>query len=1021
MEWRRMIGIVVLSICLFCVQPCDAIYEDQVGLWDWYQQYVGHVKLATFHTYGTKKRVFVATESNVIAALNLRTGDIVWRKVLAPGDGIDKLEAHGKYILSLSRGGTTLRAWGLLDGSLAWEAPAIASTSGTAASFDLLPLPVDLDRDGIKDIAVLSSGAVLAFSSADGTLLWRSDLALAEGSPAYHRLYAPDSSDKILAVGLDAGGRSIHVASIELKSGASTSVSSNPASTKLSGSVITIAGSEGLGAILSSAGNVLHIFDIAASTSTIPLVSYPLKELLGQDVKAMLLSRDLEGAVALSVSGKGRPDAEAVTVLVKIGKEGGQLGATVGERFEGPAAVTPGLVFEGKHAVGVVIASAEGAGGRLHLRVEGSMGAGEETDIEWAGHGGVRAVFLNAYARKDGGYGFRALVVGEDDSVGLLQQGEVVWVREEGLASIVGVEMVDLPPDKEGHKIAEVERNLVEWLKDHWVKAKVALMLATDDEKAAVATERKNNKEKTALTADHNGFRKLIVALTRSGKVYALHSGDGRIVWSTFASPFRWRPSGERPVVLKLLLWRVPHRRALDESPEVLVLAKTGHKSNAPGILTCLNAHSGEELSTVTLAYPVKQAIPLPLFDSSERRLLLLVDDAKRAHVLPATSEAAEIFASHAKETFFYEVDPAGKGLSGYAVVGSQEAGPGKGEGEGAKFRTELTWTIMFPEEKEVVATVAKGRQDEPVHALAKVLGNRDVLYKYLNRNTIFVATVAPLKDGSVPAGVGVGEPASPEESALTVYIIDAVSGQILYRVSHQGMQGPVHAVLSENWIVYHYFNSRMHRFEVSVLELYEDSHQSDRNVFNILRESITGGKKNGSEGALSSFAVPQLKVLGQSYFFSRSVRALAVTTTAKGITGKHILFGTVSDQVLAMEKRFLDPRRPVTPSVTDREEGLIPYSDTLPIITPSYLTQNRVVEGLRGIVTAPARLESSCLVLAYGLDLFYTRTAPSRNFDTLEEDFSFALLLGTFVILAIAIGVTWVLGMRKELSLRWK
>ena len=30
--------------------------------------------------------------------------------------------------------------------------------------------------------------------------------------------------------------------------------------------------------------------------------------------------------------------------------------------------------------------------------------------------------------------------------------------------------------------------------------------------------------------------------------------------------------------------------------------------------------------------------------------------------------------------------------------------------------------------------------------------------------------------------------------------------------------------VLSENWVVYHYFNLRAHRYEISVIEIYDQS-----------------------------------------------------------------------------------------------------------------------------------------------------------------------------------------------------
>jgi hypothetical protein len=85
-------------------------------------------------------------------------------------------------------------------------------------------------------------------------------------------------------------------------------------------------------------------------------------------------------------------------------------------------------------------------------------------------------------------------------------------------------------------------------------------------------------------------------------------------------------------------------------------------------------------------------------------------------------------------------------------------------------------------------------------------------------------------------------------------------------------------------------------------------------------------------------------------------------------------------------------------------------------LLPQDYLTNHYQVEGLRGILTIPAQLESTCLVFAYGLC-----TAPSQTYDSLTEDFSYALLLITIVALLIAIAVTYVLADHKELAEKWK
>ncbi|KAJ4908527.1 ER membrane protein complex subunit 1 protein [Raphanus sativus] len=83
--------------------------------------------------------------------------------------------------------------------------------------------------------------------------------------------------------------------------------------------------------------------------------------------------------------------------------------------------------------------------------------------------------------------------------------------------------------------------------------------------------------------------------------------------------------------------------------------------------------------------------------------------------------------------------------------------------------------------------------------------------------------------------------------------------------------------------------------------------------------------------------------------------------------------------------------------------------------ISQSYVTHALKVEGLRGIVTAPAKIESTTRVFAYGVDLFYTRLAPSKTYDSLTDDFSYALLLITIVALVAAIYIIWLLQRRRN------
>lgn len=72
-------------------------------------------------------------------------------------------------------------------------------------------------------------------------------------------------------------------------------------------------------------------------------------------------------------------------------------------------------------------------------------------------------------------------------------------------------------------------------------------------------------------------------------------------------------------------------------------------------------------------------------------------------------------------------------------------------------------------------------------------------MYKYISKNLLFLATVAPKAVGPIGS-------VTPDESTLVVYVIDTVTGRILHRMTHHGSQGPVNAVSlpSLNSLIFH-------------------------------------------------------------------------------------------------------------------------------------------------------------------------------------------------------------------------
>lgn len=249
-------------------------------------------------------------------------------------------------------------------------------------------------------------------------------------------------------------------------------------------------------------------------------------------------------------------------------------------------------------------------------------------------------------------------------------------------------------------------------MQGHWLKLKATLFLANVEELDVVQSIRLNSAEKTKMVRDHNGFRKLLIVLTKAGKVLALHTGDGRIVWSVLLSGMRCEDSSVSSVPLKLLPWQIPHQHALDENPVALVLGKAGPGPDAHGIVSWVDLYSGVELNSLNLKFATRLVIPLPLTTSTEQRLHLFVDDQLKAHVFPKTQESLTLFMKSKSNTFFYLVNKADGSIDGFTIKervhDSEEE-----EGNGYVFDTERIWSIVFPSETEVISTVVSRRQDE--------------------------------------------------------------------------------------------------------------------------------------------------------------------------------------------------------------------------------------------------------------------------------------------------------------------
>ncbi|VDL65017.1 unnamed protein product [Hymenolepis diminuta] len=169
---------------------------------------------------------------------------------------------------------------------------------------------------------------------------------------------------------------------------------------------------------------------------------------------------------------------------------------------------------------------------------------------------------------------------------------------------------------------------------------------------------------------------------------------------------------------------------------------------------------------------------------------------------------------------------------------------------------------------------------------------------------------------------------------------------------------------------------------------------------------SAHGGK---NEGVL----IPDL--LQRVFILASPLRsgALAVSLTER--------VGLEAGNIVELPKSLLDPRRTLEHTPQLQEEGLEVYAPELPMSTLAIISYNQILERIKRIHTAPSGLESTSLVFAHGLDLFFTRIAPSKTYDMLRDDLDYFFIATIVIGMAVVSIVAKNLAARKELAKAWR
>ncbi|KAK3926933.1 ER membrane protein complex subunit 1 [Frankliniella fusca] len=851
----------------FILTVSHCLYEDQVGKFDWHQNYVGDVKFAFGDASG--KRGIVATALNVVAALNLKTGNILWRHVLERDGSISfmSITSGGEALVILEGDKTLVRAFDPVTGALSWE-----WTAPSSLPVDRVSWAVSTDK---LYAVLLNDGvgfAVQQFNIRTGAVIskWQSSAPWVQNERQV--------SNKLLFCSILYPVKSLDKPGVFVDFGSSNTVKSSQVV------IFSEQSNVACKAVSSSAQWVIN--DLSQK-------SYVLLQFLVKNDELHIITSDCLSGTTLQNSPISVP---------------------------WPSSLEPEL----------------------------------------------KTVICGS--NKDDLSSCRLLLHTSDEAVTLLQHtGKVLWVREEALASVVATEMMDLPvsdkdaaiekefDSKEAGVLGMFGRRLVSQALQlqHLMQSVFGL-----DEPHQPSGQRAD------LVRDDFGLHKMIVVATKAGKLFGLDNFNGEIVWQKMIL-------NVDTTALQLFVQRTTRHAPYPAQCSLLLKDKVTKES----VLYTFNPITGLG-SRKNLGYRALQTMLLPVLDAESLRPIVLLDSSEKVHIEPR--EAISLADSFASSLYMYVADPATGIVRGYTFAQSTSE----------RLIAARVWEVVFQPESQTLVNVVGKNPQERVHSQGRVLGDRSVLYKYVNPNLVAVVTQGT---------------DSLHKFVLNVYLLDAVSGAIVFSISHKRAREPIHLVHTENWVVYTYFSEKWRRTEIASIELYE-------------------GKTQSNSGSFSSLiAAPQPLVERQSYILPAVVQAMKPTVTEKGITSRHVLVGLASGAVLELPWMFLDPRRPVTVTPEMREEGVIPYMPELPIPPESIINYNKSLPLISGIHTAPSGLESTSLVLVYGLDLFYTRVAPSKTFDLLKEDFDPFLISMVLIGLGLASYTTKRLASRKALKQAWK
>ncbi|KAJ2826303.1 hypothetical protein GGI24_002940, partial [Coemansia furcata] len=754
----------VLAVSSFST-PVQGLFPDEAGRIDWYRAQIGVPKSMVAHTQEYRStNIVTITDRNVLASLNPDNGEIAWRQLFGPTDRINALKVRGGLALTHSGGNEThVRVWDVQSGALAWgfsQPPSPDYKSGSGAVEFL---------GKSQDVLAVVGDSLVRLAPNPSKPVW--ELAL-NGTASYRRLVVQDSVAFIIGDAVltkNSPKPRLHVVEVSLKTGLVKQQYDVGADQSLGSTTNVVLESKEYGGYILWRDQKNIVWNIHRLGMQQPMWDvYHAKlvqmELMPQDMLTSTLG-ELDADPGL-IADKPRfamtytKDGKVKTIVVEMTRTDNKLELTKVAGFRSGSSIIAGSGGATLPSSGASLAEravvAVRTSGDISWRVYGSSKTpthSGELAYDDATYGPVTAASLYYVGGEP-----RVVIQTSGGLIAALAPGSnaPVWFRDESLTHATDMAFLELPaPASSAEHAAKatdpsvvaspVSRYVLRWVETAkslvaWPASGFGLFGGSSDVESDSASQSTLEAlvPTTPLTeGDHFGFRKLSIFGTSTGVVAALSTQSGARSWTRYLAANDTAVTIDRVFITR-------RSQPLTNSPSLLTVVGRNVHGNA--VVAVLDALTGELLGDGhihVLPYSQVKVFELPTTDkTTEQQLLGLAISGPEPQlaVWPATADAAKAFCA-LPESLLFDLGA----LTGSSQLrGYRAECPAEPEldawCEKSVFSTNLEWVFDLPE-GEVLLAASEYRGAQTTALLGRVLGDRSVLYKYINPHLVTLAS----------------------------------------------------------------------------------------------------------------------------------------------------------------------------------------------------------------------------------------------------------------------------------------